>query len=148
MTKTLKRLIASVTFGLMLMSGVALAHPNHKVMGTVTMIAADHVMLKDKAGKEHTIKLAKTTKVTRNKKAMKADKSQMTHKAVGVVRKVDAKAGTVTIDHEPVKSMNWPKMAMTFQVKDKTMLEKTPEGKKVEFEFEARGKDHVITSLK
>jgi hypothetical protein len=72
MTKTLKRLIASVTFGLMLMSGVALAHPNHKVMGTVTMIAADHVMLKDKAGKEHTIKLAKTTKVTRNKKAMKA----------------------------------------------------------------------------
>jgi hypothetical protein len=72
MTKTLKRLIASVTFGLMLMSGVALAHPNHKVMGTVTMVAADHVMLKDKAGKEHTIKLAKTTKVTRNKKAMKA----------------------------------------------------------------------------
>ena len=83
-----------------------------------------------------------------NKKAMKGDKGQMTHKAVGVVRKVDAKAGTVTIDHEPVKSMNWPKMAMTFQVKDKTMLEKTPEGKKVEFEFEARGKDHVITSLK
>ena len=52
--------------------GVALAHANHKVMGTVTMVAADHVMLKDKGGKEHTIKLAKTTKVTRNKKAMKA----------------------------------------------------------------------------
>lgn len=72
MTKTLKRLMTSITLGLLLMGGVALAHPNHKVMGTVTMIAADHVMLKDKAGKEHTIKLAKTTKVTRNKKAMKA----------------------------------------------------------------------------
>ena len=68
----MKRLITSITFGLLLMGGVALAHPNHKVMGTVTMVAADHVMLKDKAGKEHTIKLAKTTKVTRNKKAMKA----------------------------------------------------------------------------
>lgn len=72
MTKTVKQLITSITFGLLLMGGVALAHPNHKVMGTVTMVAADHVMLKDKAGKEHTIKLAKTTKVTRNKKAMKA----------------------------------------------------------------------------
>ena len=72
MTNTMKRFITSITFGLLLMGGVALAHPNHKVMGTVTMVAADHVMLKDKAGKEHTIKLAKTTKVTRNKKAMKA----------------------------------------------------------------------------
>ena len=72
MTKTLKRLAAAIAFGLLLMSGVALAHPNHKIMGTVTMIAADHVMLKDRAGKEHTIKLTKTTKVTRNKKAMKA----------------------------------------------------------------------------
>lgn len=72
MTKTLKRIGATLTFGLLLMSGVALAHPNHKVMGTVTMVAADHMMIKDKAGKEHTIKLAKTTTVTKNKKAMKA----------------------------------------------------------------------------
>lgn len=72
MTKTLTRLTATIAVGLFLMGAVALAHPNHKVMGTVTMVAADHVMLKDKAGKEHTIKLAKTTKVTRNKKAMKA----------------------------------------------------------------------------
>lgn len=72
MTKALKRMSAAITFGLLLMSGAALAHPNHKVMGTVTMVAADHVMIKDKAGKEHTIKLAKTTKVTKNKKAMKA----------------------------------------------------------------------------
>jgi hypothetical protein len=72
MLKTLKRLGVVMTFGLLLMSGVALAHPNHKVMGTVTMVAVDHVMVKDRAGKEHTIKLAKTTKVTKNKKTMKA----------------------------------------------------------------------------
>lgn len=83
-----------------------------------------------------------------SKKTMKSDKAHMTHSAVGVVKKVDAKAGTVTIDHEPVKSMSWPQMTMAFQVKDKTMLQKLGEGKKVEFEFEARGKDHVITSLK
>lgn len=72
MTKALTRIGALAIFALLLMSGAAFAHPNHKVMGTVTMVAADHVMIKDKAGKEHTIKLAKTTKVTKNKKAMKA----------------------------------------------------------------------------
>lgn len=72
MTKALTGIGAVAIVALLLMSGVALAHPDHKVMGTVTMVAADHVMIKDKAGKEHTIKLAKTTKVTKNKKAMKA----------------------------------------------------------------------------
>lgn len=35
----------------------------HKVMGTVTMAMADHVMLKDKDSKEVTIKVTKATKV-------------------------------------------------------------------------------------
>lgn len=67
-----KRLGLATALGLLLMGGAALAHPNHKVMGTVTMVAADHVMVKDRDGKEHTITLVKTTKVTRNKKAIKA----------------------------------------------------------------------------
>lgn len=42
-----------------------LAHEGHehKVMGTVTMAAADHVMLKNKDGKDVTIKVTKDTKV-------------------------------------------------------------------------------------
>ena len=36
---------------------------NYKVAGTVTMAAADHLMLKDKAGKDVTIKVTKDTKV-------------------------------------------------------------------------------------
>jgi hypothetical protein len=35
----------------------------HKVMGTVTMAAPDHVMLKDRDGKDVTIKVTKDTKV-------------------------------------------------------------------------------------
>ena len=35
----------------------------HKVMGTVTMVAVDHVMLKDKDGKEVTIKVTKEARV-------------------------------------------------------------------------------------
>jgi hypothetical protein len=41
-------------------------------MGTVTMAAADHVMLKDKDGKDVTVKVTKDTKV-RSKAAMKVE---------------------------------------------------------------------------
>jgi len=54
------------------MSGAAIAHANHKIMGTVTMVAADHLMLQDRAGKAYTIALVKTTKVTRDRKVIKA----------------------------------------------------------------------------
>lgn len=44
---------------------VLMAHEghDHKIMGTVTMAAADHVMLKDKDGKDVTVKVTKDTKV-------------------------------------------------------------------------------------
>ena len=70
------------------------------------------------------------------------------HVAKGTVKSVDAKAGTVTLDHEPVKSMNWPAMNMTFKVQDKAVLDKLGQGKTVEVQFEQRGKDYVITSAK
>lgn len=65
----------------------------------------------------------------------------MAHKAMGTVKKVDAKAGVVTLAHEPVKSMNWPAMTMGFKVKDKMLLDKLGDGKKVEFEFMQDDKD-------
>jgi Cu(I)/Ag(I) efflux system protein CusF len=78
----------------------------------------------------------------------RAGKGNTIHKAVGVAKKVDAKAGKVTLAHDPVKTMNWPAMTMTFQIKDKAMLDNFREGQSIEFEFEQRGKEHVITSAK
>ena len=74
--------------------------------------------------------------------------TQSTHTAVAVVRKVDAKAGTVTLAHEPVKSLNWSAMTMGFKVTDRSLLDKLAEGKKVEVEFKQAGKDYVIISVK
>jgi Cu(I)/Ag(I) efflux system protein CusF len=74
--------------------------------------------------------------------------SESTHKTVGMVKKVDAKSGTVTLDHEPVKSLNWSAMTMGFKVSDKSLLDKLAEGKKVEVEFKQVGKDYVITPVK
>ena len=74
--------------------------------------------------------------------------SAAAHQATGVVKKVDAKAGTVTLAHDPVKSLKWPAMTMGFTVKDKALLDKLAVDKKVEFEFVQQGKDNVITSVK
>jgi len=54
----------------------------------------------------------------------------------------------VTIAHGPIKSMNWTAMNMTFAVKDKALLDKFSQDKKVEFEFVQQGSDYVIKSVK
>ena len=77
----------------------------------------------------------------------KSDRSAKTHKAVGVVRKVDAQASSVTLAHESIQSLNWPAMTMSFKVRDKVLLDKLAQGRKVEVDFEQRGKDYVITKV-
>jgi len=60
-TRNLAMLIVAV-----LILGRALgAHEghDHKLLGTVTMAAADHVMIKDRAGKDLTVLVTKDTKV-------------------------------------------------------------------------------------
>ncbi len=63
-----------LTAGLLATPGASLvrAHEGHehKVLGTVTMAAADHVMLKDKAGKEVTVYVTKATKVVKARQPM------------------------------------------------------------------------------
>ena len=62
------------------------------------------------------------------------------HKAMGTVKKVDAKKGVVTVAREPVKTMNWPAMNMGFKVKDKALLDRLRDGTNVEFEFMQEGR--------
>lgn len=64
----IRRMTATIValFTLTLASGSVLrAHEghDHKIMGTVTMAAADHVMLADTDGKNVTVQVTKDTKV-------------------------------------------------------------------------------------
>ena len=70
------------------------------------------------------------------------------HKGVGTVKKVDPAGGKVTIAHGPIPTMKWPAMSMTFTVKNKALLGKFSQDKKVEFEFVEQGSNYVITSVK
>lgn len=84
------------------------------------------------------------------KTEMSAPKSAKTqaHAATGVVKKLDLKSGTVTLAHDPVKSLGWPAMTMGFQVKDRTLMDKLAVDRKIAFEFVQQGKDYVITGVK
>jgi len=70
------------------------------------------------------------------------------HHATGVVKSVDAGSGKVTLEHGPVKTLNWPAMTMTFDVEDKGLLDKLSVGKHVQVEFEKRGNNYIIISAK
>jgi Cu(I)/Ag(I) efflux system periplasmic protein CusF len=69
------------------------------------------------------------------------------YQAAGVVKKVDAASGKVTIAHGPVKSLNWPPMTMAFSVKDKQVLARLAPEAKVQFQFVRQGSDYVITRV-
>jgi Cu/Ag efflux protein CusF len=78
----------------------------------------------------------------------KKSASAKVHKGTGKVTKLDPAANSVTIAHEPVSTMNWSAMTMTFKAKDKALLEKIKPGDKVDFEFVQQGKDYIVTAIK
>jgi len=130
-------------------SSFAAVSPSHAQMGGMDMKDMDmekckgmdmskckDMMGKDKKGMEM--------------KGMGADKKSeaTSHKGVGTVKKVDRAGGKVTIAHGPIPTMKWPAMSMTFTVKNKALLGKFSQDKKVEFEFVEQGSNYVITSVK
>ena len=68
----IKRILGVAVAAILLMAATAVAH-EHKVMGTVTMVGPDHVMMKTTAGKNVTISVNKDTKITKDKTAVKLD---------------------------------------------------------------------------
>jgi Cu(I)/Ag(I) efflux system protein CusF len=68
--------------------------------------------------------------------------------ATGVVKKVDAANGTVTLAHGPVKELNWPAMTMQFAVRNKALLGKLVIDRKIEFTFVQDGSSYIVTAVK
>ena len=67
--------------------------------------------------------------------------------AEGTVDSVDAKDGTVSLNHGPVASLKWPAMTMEFKVTNPSLLQALKPGLKVEVEFvERQPGEWVITS--
>ena len=74
---------------------------------------------------------------------------QMTGKSphgTGIVRKVDAENGRITIAHGPIDSIQWPAMTMTFAVQDKKLLNKVVVGEKIGFDLIPAAKDQYMVT--
>ncbi len=71
------------------------------------------------------------------------------HQAEGVLNAVDAAAGTVTVSHGPVPSLNWPSMKMEFTLANPALGQSIAPGSKVAIEFvERKPGEWVITSMR
>ncbi len=71
------------------------------------------------------------------------------HKAEGTVDSVDAKTGTVSINHGAVESLKWPAMTMEFKAANESLLKDLKPGARVAFEFvERKPGEWVVTDVK
>ncbi|MGV0951537.1 MAG: efflux RND transporter periplasmic adaptor subunit [Azonexus sp.] len=70
------------------------------------------------------------------------------HRAEGTLNAIDLAAGSVTISHGPVASLNWPAMKMDFVLANPALVAGVKPGAAVAIEFVERGQgEWVITSL-
>jgi Cu/Ag efflux protein CusF len=67
----------------------------------------------------------------------------------GVVKKIDAGAGKITLTSGPIKSLDMDEdnMTMVFRVQDPTMLKQVKVGDKVQFAAESANAGITITKL-
>ncbi len=65
-----------------------------------------------------------------------------------IVKKIDAKAKKVTLDHEDLKNLDMPAMTMVFRVRDDALLEKLKEGATIEFVAERVDGKLTVTEIK
>jgi len=70
--------------------------------------------------------------------AADASSKNSVHKGTGKVRAVDAPSGYIELDHDPIATLQWPRMSMGFHAEDKGQLTSIRAGDRVEFELYAK----------
>lgn len=67
-------------------------------------------------------------------------------KGTGTVTAIDAKAGTITLDHGPIPEANWPAMTMGFKAAP-AIAQSVKVGDKVAFDLKLQGGAGEITAI-
>jgi Cu(I)/Ag(I) efflux system protein CusF len=66
----------------------------------------------------------------------------------GVVKAVDRKAGSVTLQHGPIPGVGWPAMTMTFKARPASLLNGLKVGQKVSFDVSVHGTSAEVTAIR
>jgi Cu(I)/Ag(I) efflux system membrane fusion protein len=70
------------------------------------------------------------------------------HSAVGTLDELDARTGRMVISHEPVPSLNWPRMTMEFAAANEAVARAVKPGEPIRFEFvERKPGEWVVTKM-
>jgi Cu/Ag efflux protein CusF len=67
-------------------------------------------------------------------------------KGTGTVTAVDAQAGTITLDHQPIPEINWPAMTMAFKASP-AIVGQVKTGDKVAFDLMMQGGSGEVTAV-
>jgi Cu(I)/Ag(I) efflux system periplasmic protein CusF len=67
--------------------------------------------------------------------------------STGTVTQVDAAAGTITINHQPIAAISWPAMTMQFTAENPAILQGIALGDSVSFEVKSATETSVVTSV-
>ena len=77
---------------------------------------------------------------------MNHDEDSKVINAKGTVTAIDAEAGTITIDHEPVTELEWPQMNMGFSASEKLRGDVSV-GDAIAFQFTSGDEGNVVISV-
>ena len=80
-------------------------------------------------------------------KGMSAAPAAKHGQATGVIKAIDAKAGTLTIQHGPIPGVGWPAMTMSFKAKPATLINGLKVGETIGFDTTVRGMDADVTAV-
>ncbi len=76
-----------------------------------------------------------------------SEMTEITAHGVGVVKAVDAQNGLITLDHQPIKELNWPAMTMRFKVAKAVLLKGVAVGQHVNFTLQGNDMSPVVTAI-
>ncbi|QCI92376.1 copper-binding protein [Novosphingobium sp. EMRT-2] len=79
--------------------------------------------------------------------AMTAPAAPRTGSGEGKVVSVNASTGAITIEHGPIKQIDWPAMTMGFTAKPE-LLKGIAAGDKVAFEIKGSGENYEVVSIR
>ena len=83
-----------------------------------------------------------------NMKGMSPAPAAKHGQGTGVIRAIDAKAGTLTIQHGPIPGVSWPAMTMTFKAMPATLLQGLKVGQAIGFDTTVRGMAAEVTAVR
>ena len=83
-----------------------------------------------------------------NMSGMAATPAAKHGQGTGVIRAIDTKTGTLTIQHGAIPAVSWPAMTMTFKAKPASLLKGLKVGETFGFDCTVRGMVADVTAVR